>query len=66
VKRIDKQIDQFLGLIVEASNASVIKAYERKISELEQEKILTHERIAQAGKPRQAREELFELAFKFL
>ncbi|WP_420412228.1 hypothetical protein [Roseibium sp.] len=66
VKKIDKQIEQLLDRIVDASNASVISAYEKRISKLELEKLLTEERIENSYKPRHTREELFELPFDFL
>jgi site-specific DNA recombinase len=66
MQQIDKQIEQLLDRIVEASNASVVAAYEKRISKLEQEKFLTQEHIENAGKPRHTQEELFELSFKFL
>ena len=37
---IQKQIDVLLDRIVEADNATVIKAYEKKIVSLEKEKII--------------------------
>ena len=66
IKRIDKQIEQLLDRIVDASSTTVITAYEKRISKLEQEKIATYERIENSGKPRYTLEESFEHAFQFL
>lgn len=51
---------------MEASNQSVIAAYEKKIAQLEREKLLAEEELLSVGKPRYTLEESFELAFRFL
>lgn len=63
---IEKQIDHLLDRIVEASNQSVIAAYEKKIVQLERAKLLAEEELISIGKPRYTLEESFELAFEFL
>ncbi|MFC3569344.1 hypothetical protein [Paracoccus simplex] len=52
--------------IVEADNASVIKAYEGKIAKLEREKLLLTERAAQIVPPKGRLEEFIEPALEFL
>jgi len=66
LRGLEKQIDQLLDRIVEASNQSVIAAYEKKIAQLEREKLLAEEELLSVGKPRYTLEESFELAFRFL
>ena len=66
LRGIEKQIDQLLDRIVEASNQSVIAAYEKKTAQLEREKLLAEEELLTVGKPRYTLEESFELAFRFL
>ena len=66
VTRIEKQIEQLLDRIVDASTPSVVRAYEQRISKLEQEKILTQERMSNVGQPRHTLEESFEHALSFL
>ena len=66
VKQIERQIDQLLDRIVDANNASVIAAYEKKIAKLERDKALAEERIASGAKPLHTLEESFELALRFL
>ena len=66
VARIEKDIDRFLTRIVETEQPTVIAAYERKISELEKQKLLAVEKLANGARPRKAFEELFELALGFL
>ena len=66
IKRMEKQIEQLLDRIVDASNDSVVSAYEKRIAKLEREKLLAEEKIAQSGKPRHTFEESFEHAIQFL
>ena len=66
IKQLDKQIDQLLDRIVDASNGSVVSAYEKRIAKLEREKVLAEEQLAQSGKPRHTFEESFEHAMRFL
>ena len=66
IKRMEKQIEQLLDRIVDASNDSVVSAYEKRIAKLEREKLLAEEKIAQSGKPRHTFEESFEHAMHFL
>ena len=66
IKQIEKQIDQLLDRIVDASNDSVVSAYEKRIAKLEREKILEQEQLAKSGKPRHTFEESFEHAMQFL
>ena len=66
VAKIDKQIEQLLDRIVDTDNATVVRRYENRISELEREKIVAEEKMVTAGKPLRTLEESFELAFRFL
>ena len=66
ILQLEKQIDQLLDRIVEASNGSVVSAYEKRIAKLEREKVLAAEKLAQSGKPRHTFEESFEHAMRFL
>ncbi|MEN0040200.1 MAG: hypothetical protein AAF764_02575 [Pseudomonadota bacterium] len=64
--KTETQIEQLLERIVEADNATVIRAYEVKLAKLEREKLLQAEKIANSGQPRHGFDELFELALRFL
>ena len=64
--KIDKQIEGLLDRIVDASTASVIKAYETRIAKLERDKLAISEQLAKTGAPRRSLDELFELAMSFL
>jgi hypothetical protein len=66
VKRLEKQTDQFLSRIVETQNEAVIAAYEKRIAQLEQEKLVLLERASKAGAPQRGFEEMFELSMRFL
>jgi len=54
-----------LDRIVEASNPSVVSAYETRIAKLEREKLLLEEKHASATRSRSSFEEMFELALSF-
>lgn len=60
------ELGQFLDRIAEADNSILITAYEKKIRQLEEEKITLDEKIAQCGRPLQSFDETFRTAFSFL
>ena len=64
--KIDKQISKLLDRIIESENATVIKAYENKIGELERQKLLFAEKIDSGGQKRHPPNEIIELAMNFL
>ena len=66
VRSLEKQIDQLLDRIVEATNDSVVAAYEKRIAKLEREKVLALEKLSNSGKPMHTFEESFEHAMRFL
>ena len=66
ILQLEKQIDQLLDRIVEASNGSVVSAYEKRFAKLEKEKVLAAETLAQSGKPRNTFEESFEHAMRYV
>ncbi|MBX2805651.1 MAG: recombinase, partial [Hyphomicrobiales bacterium] len=66
VNKIEAQIEQFLDRIVSASSSSVIAADEKRISDLEQEKLLSNEKLAFGAQPQRSFEDSFELAMAFL
>ena len=66
LRKLDKKIDELLDRIVDASNQSVVSAYERRVSALEREKLLLRERLDKGATPKTTWEESFELAMRFL
>lgn len=48
---MERQADKLLDRIMDADLPSVIKAYENKIKNCEEEKLLIAEKIANCGKP---------------
>ncbi len=62
----DKKIEQLLDRIVDAESASVVAAYEKRISKLEREKHVIAEKLLESSKPTYTFEELFELSMRFL
>ena len=63
---IEKQIEVLLERVVDASSSSVIKAYEKRITKLECEKLVLVERGKNWVPPEGKCEECIELALKFL
>ena len=64
--KLDKQIEALLDRIVDASSASVVSAYEKRIGALESEKLVIEEKLSSVGKPVRTFEEMFEHALAFL
>jgi site-specific DNA recombinase len=60
------QIENLLDRIVEASNASVVQAYEARIDNLERKKIVLQERLDKTIPPKGRLEDCIELALGFL
>jgi site-specific DNA recombinase len=66
IHRIENQIQQFLDRILDASSASVMTAYEKRINELESQKALLAEKVASCGRPVASFGETYRTAFDFL
>ncbi len=62
IKDIEKQVDALLGRIVEATNASVIRAYEDKIGALERRKAGLQDQLANSAPPKGTFDQMLELA----
>jgi len=57
---------QLLDRLVETDNPDLIEAYEKRIKELVQQKIILREKIANGGRPTQTFNEIYRTAFDFL
>lgn len=66
VSDIEKQVGKLIERVVDTDNATIAAAYEKKITQLEREKLVTTEKIQNNGKPRHTFDEMFELAMGFL
>ncbi|MGJ8629104.1 MAG: recombinase family protein [Sulfitobacter sp.] len=66
IRALNKQIEALLDRIVEASNPSVIRAYEGKIAKLERKKQVLGEKLQNNTAPRGKFEDFIELSLKFL
>ena len=66
LRKTECQIEQLLDRIVESSTASVIAAYERRIANLEREKLIIIEKLQGNAFPKRGSTQQFELAFRFL
>ncbi len=63
---IEKKIALLLDRIVEAESVSVIGAYERKVEELERQKLVLSEKNARCGTIAKGYDETFRTAFGFI
>jgi site-specific DNA recombinase len=63
---LDKQITSYLDRILDASNTTVIKAYEQRINALEAEKAILREKAAQDSKQPKPFEDAFRTPMAFL
>ena len=63
---VEKQIEQFLDRLVDADGDSVIKAYERRIKKLENQKIVLKEKIESSGRPLKTFDDALRTAIEFL
>ncbi|SMO99741.1 hypothetical protein SAMN06265173_1605 [Thalassovita litoralis] len=66
LKDVEKQIENLLDRILDASSPSVVSAYEGRIAKLEREKILLSEKAVQVVPPKGRFEEFIELSLEFL
>lgn len=66
ILKIEKNIDEFLERIVDSASAIVITAYERKITKLEHEKLLTVEKLAKSTESKGTFKQMLELSMLFL
>lgn len=66
IVQLDRQIGTMLDRIVEASSATVIGAFEKRIGELESSKLVLREKQARQNEKKGTFDEMFELAFDFL
>ena len=66
LKKIDRDVGQFLDRVVEADSPTIVKAYEKRIRLLEEEKALVREKIANCGRPVRDFDASFSTAMGFL
>ncbi|SFG02234.1 Recombinase zinc beta ribbon domain-containing protein [Novosphingobium sp. CF614] len=63
---VEKKIAQLLDRIVESDSSTVIGAYERKVEELERQKLVLAEKISRCGTALPDYDETFRTAFEFI
>lgn len=66
IKLIERKIEQLLDRVVEAASDSVVRAYEKRIQEMEMQKAIMRDKIANCGKPLKGFNETYRTAFDFL
>ena len=64
--KIDHKVDQLMERIVETDTSTVVAAYEKKLRNLEEEKVLFREKIDKCGRPLEPFEDSFRTAMTFL
>lgn len=62
---VEKKIGQLMERILESESPTVIAAYERKVEELERQKLLAHEKVSRCGTVAKGYDETFRTAFEF-
>ena len=63
---IEKQIDELMDKLVDASSELTAKAYERRIEKLEKERLLMEEKLENGLDPNTSQGQILELSLKFL
>ncbi|MDG1288092.1 MAG: zinc ribbon domain-containing protein [Rickettsiales bacterium] len=66
IKAADSTIEQLLDRIVNSTNMSVVSAYEKRIENLEKQKLLLAEKLTQTGTPMMGFDKAFRTAMLFL
>jgi site-specific DNA recombinase len=66
VREMDAKIRTLLDRLVESDTPSVVQAYERRIAELEKEKLAKLEKAASCAQPKRDYDEMFRTALDFL
>ncbi|WP_170546566.1 recombinase family protein [Ruegeria arenilitoris] len=66
VRKVEKQIEQFLERMLDVSNPTVVKRFEKKIDELERQRLVIKEQQEKTLPPAGRLEDCIELALKFL
>lgn len=64
--KVESQVEQFLDWIAEADNPSVIAAYEARIRELEEQRIVLAESVAKGGRPVRSFEDALRASLDFI
>ena len=64
--KAEQQVSQLLERVLDATVPSVIKAYEKRIEELEEHKLLIRAKMANAGRPASSFESTLRTALEFL
>ena len=66
ILKIENQMDQFMDKIVECESPVAAKAYERKIEQLEKERLIMVDRLENGFKLKASASQLLELYWDFL
>ena len=66
VLELENKINELVDRIVEASNPRVISAYEKRLAELERQKLVVQEKVSNSGAPQRTFDEMFEHAMHYL
>ena len=64
--KVEREINRLLDSVVNASDPTVISAFERKINQYQDEKLVMEEKIEQCGRPIKGFDEIYRTAVEFL
>jgi site-specific DNA recombinase len=65
VVKVEREIARLIERVMDASNPTVIRAYEQRIGELEKQKLIWQEKASKPTAPRHSFEEMLELTLLF-
>ena len=66
IRAVEKKVEQLLDRVVDATSDAIVKAYEKRIRDLETQKALMGEKVAACGRPLTSFGETYRTAFDFL
>ena len=66
MQKCDKEIAQYLDHIVDTQSPSVIKAFEKRIDSLEQDKLVLVEKMEDSGHPVKPYQQMYRTAMQYL
>ncbi|MCU7805681.1 MAG: hypothetical protein KZQ96_21045 [Candidatus Thiodiazotropha sp. (ex Lucinoma borealis)] len=66
LRKIDRKIEQLLDRLVDTESATIINSYEKRIEQLEKDKLVISERITNSIRPVRSFEETVRTSLEFL
>ena len=66
IRKLQTETERLIDLVVSAPSKEIAKAYERRVGELEKQKLLLIEKQGELGRKQESFDDLFEHAIRFL